>query len=90
MNSYEGSDLVNIGTGCDVTIGELAELIAHVVGFEGRLTFDSTKPDGTPRKLLDIARIAALGWRATISLEEGIKSTYQWFVRNEERFLSQG
>ena len=90
MNSYEGSDLVNIGTGRDVTIGELAELIAHVVGFEGRLTFDSTKPDGTPRKLLDISRIAALGWRATISLEEGIKSTYQWFVRNEERFLSQG
>jgi len=90
MNSYEGSDLVNIGTGCDSTIGELARLIADVVGFERRLAFDTTKPDGTPRKLLDISKITALGWKATISLEEGIRSTYQWFVTNQERFLSQG
>jgi GDP-L-fucose synthase len=85
MNSYEGSDLVNIGTGLDITISDLAELIAHVVGFEGRLAFDGTKPDGTPRKLLDISRITALGWKPTISLGKGIKSTYEWFVNNQER-----
>jgi len=83
MNTYQGSDLINIGSGSDITISELARLIACVVGFEGRLTFDSTKPDGTPRKLLDISRMTALGWKAAITLEQGIKSTYEWFVRNE-------
>jgi GDP-L-fucose synthase len=68
--------LVNIGTGEDVTIRELAETVMRVVGFPGRIVFDSSKPDGTPRKLLDVSRLAALGWRATTSLEDGITSTY--------------
>lgn len=68
--------LVNIGTGTDVTIRELAETVMRVVGFTGRIVFDTTKPDGTPRKLLDVSRLAALGWRATTSLEDGIASTY--------------
>jgi GDP-L-fucose synthase len=68
--------LYNAGTGTDVTIRELAEIIAGVVGFKGSLVFDPGKPDGTPRKLLDVSRMAALGWRARISLIEGIRSTY--------------
>ena len=63
----------------DVTIRELAETIKGVVGFEGQLDWDRSKPDGTPRKLLDVSRMAALGWRARIGLDEGIRSTYQWF-----------
>ncbi len=72
---YSGP-LLNIGTGVDVTIRELAETVMRVVGFTGRIVFDSSKPDGTPRKLLDVGRLAALGWRATTSLEDGITSTY--------------
>ena len=71
---------INVGSGTDVTIRELAETVARVTGFEGRLVFDATKPDGTPRKLLDVARLAQLGWRPGIALEEGISSTYQWFL----------
>ena len=71
--------LYNIGTGMDVTIRELAETICRVVGFEGRLEWDAAKPDGTPRKLLDVSRMAGLGWRAGIGLEEGIRRTYDWY-----------
>jgi len=74
-----GDGTYNIGTGTDVTIRELAETIKGVVGFEGQLDWDRSKPDGTPRKLLDVSRMAALGWRARIGLDEGIRSTYQWF-----------
>ena len=74
---------VNIGTGVDVTIREVAEKIAGVVGFEGELVFDRTKPDGTPRKLLDVSLLGRLGWQASISLEDGLARTYQWFVENE-------
>lgn len=88
MNSYEGSEVTNIGTGSDITVGELAELIARVVGFGGRLAFDRTKPDGTPEKLLDISRMTALGWKAAISLEAGITSTYEWFLNNQESVSS--
>lgn len=75
---------VNVGTGKDCTIKELAETIAKVVGFDGQICFDTSKPDGTPQKLLDISRITALGWTARISLEEGLKQTYRWFLENRE------
>jgi len=75
---------VNVGTGKDCTIKELAETIAEVVGFDGEICFDTSKPDGTPQKLLDISRISALGWSAKISLEEGLKQTYRWFLENRE------
>jgi GDP-L-fucose synthase len=71
--------LFNIGTGTDVTIRELAETICRVVGYTGRLEWDAAKPDGTPRKLLDVSRMAALGWRAQIGLEDGIRRTYDWY-----------
>jgi GDP-L-fucose synthase len=73
---------INVGTGVDCTIRELAETMQRVVGFEGELVFDTDKPDGTPRKLMDVSRLGKLGWKATISLEEGLTSTYQWFLEN--------
>ncbi|WP_342630744.1 GDP-L-fucose synthase [Marinobacter alkaliphilus] len=73
---------INVGTGVDCTIRELAETIARVTGFEGRLVFDSSKPDGTPRKLMDVNRLVDLGWRASIPLEDGLASTYKWFMNN--------
>ncbi len=75
---------VNVGTGVDVTIRELAEKVAAVVGYEGQLTFDASKPDGTPRKLLDVSLLAELGWRARITLREGLEQTYAWFLDNLE------
>jgi GDP-L-fucose synthase len=71
---------INVGTGVDCTIRELAETMADVTGFRGRIAFDTTKPDGTPRKLLDVGKLASLGWRATIGLREGLADTYRWFV----------
>ncbi|MBD9680004.1 GDP-L-fucose synthase [Pseudomonas sp. PDM18] len=71
---------INVGTGEDVTIRELAELLADVVGFEGRIAFDSSKPDGTPRKLMDVERLRALGWQSRIGLKEGLQSAYDWYV----------
>ncbi|MBE2213383.1 MAG: GDP-L-fucose synthase [Opitutaceae bacterium] len=73
-------DWINVGTGTDVTIRELAEVFMHAVGYTGRLTFDTTKPDGTPRKLMDVSRLTALGWHARISLEEGVRQTYAAFL----------
>ncbi len=73
-------DLINVGTGTDVTIKELTELVAEVTGFQGRITWDSSKPDGSPRKLLDVSRLAALGWKARISLREGIAKTYASYL----------
>lgn len=75
LNEYE-PPLINIGTGEDVTIRELAELAAKVVGYRGNLVFDSSKPDGTPRKLMDVSRLHALGWKHTIALERGIEMTW--------------
>jgi len=75
--------LINIGTGTDITIGELAVVISDVVGFEGEMIFDPSKPDGMPRKLLDSSRLNALGWSSKISLRDGIESTYKWFLDNE-------
>jgi GDP-L-fucose synthase len=81
-NTQEMLSHINVGTGVDCTIRELAETMARVVGFEGKLIFDSSKPDGTPRKLMDVSRLKALGWEASITLEDGLKSTYQWFLEN--------
>lgn len=82
MKTYESPDIVNVGTGTDVTIAELATLVKDVVGYRGRLVFDSTKPDGMPRKVLDVSRIHALGWRAKVDLADGVRETYRWFVAN--------
>ena len=77
--------LVNIGFGKEITIKDLAELIKKIVGFEGKLLFDSSKPDGTPRKLLDVSRMKALGWQPETSLSEGIRNTYEYYLnRNRE------
>ncbi len=73
---------INVGTGSDVTIRELAEKIAAVTGFKGRIEFDTSKPDGTPRKLMDVSRLARMGWTASISLDEGLRSTYAWFLEH--------
>ncbi|MCD0487210.1 GDP-L-fucose synthase [Pedobacter sp. MC2016-14] len=83
MLNYDDSGFLNIGTGEDMTIKDLALLIKKVIGFEGELTFDSTKPDGTPRKLMDVSKLHALGWKHQIELEEGIKMAYQDFLCKE-------
>jgi len=82
LEKYDSPEIINIGCGEDVTIRELAELICDVVGFDGELVWDETKPDGTPRKLLDVTRIQALGWQPTIPLRNGIAQTYEWFLAN--------
>ena len=73
---------INVGTGTDCTIRELAETVAKVTGFQGRLEFDATKPDGTPRKLMDVSRLADLGWKSSIALEDGLRDAYQWYLNN--------
>lgn len=79
---------INVGTGVDCTIRELAETVAKVTGYEGRLVFDDSKPDGTPRKLMDVSRLTSLGWDASISLEEGLRDTYAWYLNNEANLRS--
>ncbi|QGZ32083.1 GDP-L-fucose synthase [Stutzerimonas stutzeri] len=76
---------INVGTGVDCSIRELAETIARVTEYQGRLTFDSSKPDGTPRKLMDVSRLKALGWQSSISLEDGLRDAYRWFVENQHQ-----
>jgi GDP-L-fucose synthase len=83
LEHYDSPEFLNIGCGEDVTIRELAETICQVVGFRGALAFDPSKPDGTPRKLLDVSKIHALGWRASLPLREGIAQTYRWFLEEE-------
>lgn len=78
--------LINVGTGKDCTIRELAEIVARVTGFNGRLVFDASKPDGTARKLMDVSRLKAMGWHAHIELEEGLHQTYSWFLENRDRY----
>jgi GDP-L-fucose synthase len=82
IKHYSGAIHINMGTGEEVTIGDLAQIIADVVGFEGELEFDTSKPDGSPRKLLDPSRMKALNWSSTINLKDGLASTYQWFLDN--------
>lgn len=77
---------INVGTGVDCSIRELAEMVAKVSGFKGKLTFDASKPDGTPRKLMDVSRLKALGWQARIGLEDGLRDAYDWFLANQDRF----
>jgi len=76
---------INVGTGVDCTIGQLAKTIAEVTGFTGKLTFDTSKPDGAPRKLMDVSRLRSLGWQASISLEDGLKDAYDWYVTNVQQ-----
>ncbi|OPZ34206.1 MAG: GDP-L-fucose synthase [Synergistetes bacterium ADurb.BinA166] len=83
MENYEGAEFVNVGTGTDVTIRELAELVRRTTGFRGEVVWDGTKPDGTPQKLLDVSRMKALGWSASVGLEEGLKRTYDWYVAQQ-------
>jgi GDP-L-fucose synthase len=82
MQRYEAPETINVGTGIDVTIADLAELMKDVTGFTGRLRFDTSKPDGTPRKLLDVSRIGALGWTPRVTLRQGLASVYEWAVAN--------
>jgi len=82
MENYNEEKIVNVGTGKDISIKELAELIKVITGYQGELIFDHSKPDGTPRKLLDISRIERLGWTSKTPLREGIESTYKWFLKN--------
>jgi GDP-L-fucose synthase len=82
MRNYSGDEPVNVGVGEDISIAGLAQIVQEVVGYEGELAFDTTKPDGTPRKLLDVGRLHDLGWRASIPLKEGIAQTYEWFLRH--------
>lgn len=83
MAHYDDGQAINVGTGEDISIGQLAEHIRDVVGFAGKIEFDASKPDGTPRKLLDVSRITALGWRSTTSLRDGIEQTYRWYLAQQ-------
>ncbi|MFC1772750.1 GDP-L-fucose synthase family protein [Pseudomonadota bacterium] len=83
LENYDGEEIVNIGVGEDLSIAELAAIVCEVVGFEGEIVYDSSKPDGTPRKLVDVSKINGLGWRAKIGLHDGVEQTYQWFLDNK-------
>jgi GDP-L-fucose synthase len=83
MERYDTAEPINCGAGSDISVRELAEIIRRIAGFEGALVFDTAKPDGTPRKLMDSSRLAALGWQPKISLEEGIREVYRWFAQRE-------
>ncbi len=83
MKNYNEKQFVNVGTGKDISISELAELVKKIVGYEGEIVFDTSKPDGTPRKLLDLTRLNQIGWQSKIELEEGIRMTYQDFLENQ-------
>jgi GDP-L-fucose synthase len=79
MKNYDAGQIINVGTGKDISIAELSELIREIVGYEGKIVFDTNRPDGTPRKLLDVSRFDAMGWKPQIGLREGIESTYEWY-----------
>lgn len=85
MQTYDDAEIVNIGSGEEISIGALARLIADIVGYQGKLVQDTSKPDGTPRKLLDLTRLHSLGWKARISLEDGIRDTYRWYLEHRHR-----
>ncbi len=80
MKNYNNPEIINIGTGKDITIKDLAELVKRTIGYNGEIIWDSSKPDGTPRKLMDVSKLNSLGWKSTLSLEDGIKNTYNWFL----------
>ncbi len=79
MQKYNNSEIINVGTGEDITIKDLAETIKEIVGYRGKITWDKSKPDGTPKKLLDVTKLNNLGWKARIDLKEGITQTYEWY-----------
>lgn len=85
-NTQDMLSHINVGTGVDCTIRELVETVAKVIGFEGVIEFDSSKPDGAPRKLMDVSRLKSLGWQYSINLEDGLKATYEWFLNNQQTF----
>lgn len=87
-NTHPMLSHINVGSGVDCTIRELAETIARVTGFNGRLVWDTSKPDGTSRKLMEVSRLASLGWRASLGLEDGLMSTYLWFLKHQSNFRS--
>ena len=82
LKNYSGDQHINVGSGTDVTILELTQLICEIVGFEGEIIHDLCKPDGTPRKLMSSEKLSALGWKPSINLKSGIKTTYEWFLDN--------
>ena len=84
LEKYDSPEIINVGCGEDISIRELAEMISDAIGFRGSVVWDTTKPDGTPQKLLDVSKLRALGWEPTISLRDGIKRTYDWFLKNPE------
>lgn len=85
LENYDSPETINVGFGEDISISRLSELIAEIVGYKGKVTFDTTKPDGTPRKLLDVSRLTNLGWAPQISLQDGVASTYRWFIENSDQ-----
>jgi GDP-L-fucose synthase len=85
MNHFSGSDIVNIGAGEDLSIKDLAELTKSLIGYGGAIKWDASKPDGTPRKLLDVSKLHALGWRHKHALREGLKKTIDWFIQNRDK-----
>ena len=82
LEQYDGREIVNVGVGEDSTILDLAENVKRAVGFEGKIRWDTSKPDGTPRKLLDVTKIRGMGWKPKVSMEEGIGFAYEWFLKN--------
>jgi len=88
MLNYNEAEIVNVGTGVDVSIGELATLVKKVTEFDGEIVFDTSKPDGTPRKLLDVSKLHKLGWKDNISLEDGLTNAYNWFLDNQDTYRS--
>jgi len=85
MDNYNGDQFINIGAGVEISIADFARLIAEVVGYTGRFLFDIARPDGPPRKLLDISRLNDLGWKSKVSLREGLERTYAWFLENDSK-----
>lgn len=88
MQNYSDEEIVNVGSGTDVTIRALAEMVKEVVGFQGEIVQDLSKPDGTPRKLMDVSKLESVGWKARIGLREGIETTYRWFLENQDKYRS--
>jgi GDP-L-fucose synthase len=88
MLHYDDPEIINVGSGQDISIRELAEIVREVVGYTGKITYDTSKPDGTPRKLLDVSRLWSLGWRPEISFHDGLGSTYRWFLEHEAELVS--
>jgi GDP-L-fucose synthase len=88
MEHYDSPEIINVGCGNDITIAELAALVARIVGYRGDVVFDRSKPDGTPRKLLDVGKCDALGWRAKTSLTDGIRATYAWYLESSKQLAT--